>query len=113
MSLDIRSENGWVLVFELTSEELTFGEFGLTSLDDDMQTKVEYRFSAGGGHDVMGFVLNRLAIVDIDESILIDMEASDWVAFRVNGGISRRIRLHAAREAIAEFRQRLTSDTTP
>ena len=113
MSLDTRSENGWVLVFELTSDELTFGNFGLGSFDGDMQTKVEYRLSAGDAHDVMGFAFNRLAIVDTEDSVLYDLEASDWIAFRVNNGITRRVRLPGARDAIAEFRDRLASENTP
>ena len=112
VSLDIRSENGWVLVLELTSDELTFGDFRLRSLDDDMQTRIEYRFSGGDSRDVMGFVLDRLAIVDIDEGLLNDLEASDWIAFRVNSGITHRVRLPDAREATAEFRERLEANST-
>lgn len=112
MSIEIRSEDGWALVFELTSDKLTFGQFGISSLDDDSQPKVEYGYSAGDSHEAMGFVWDRIAVVDIDESVLDDMEASEWIAFRVNNGVTRRVRLPDAREAVAEFRGRLALSTT-
>lgn len=61
----------------------------------------------------MGSTCNKLAILDIDQSVLYDLEASDWIGFRVNFGIISLVRLPSALDAIAEFRDILESDTTP
>lgn len=61
----------------------------------------------------MGSTWNRLAILDIDQSVIYDLEASDWIGFRVNIGITRLARLPSTLDAIAELRNLLESDTTP